>query len=67
MNANAYRLRAIDAQPFQYDATDIPGYNSNGYRITREEMKKLLERLVAPESITLKVISIDCDMIDLHL
>jgi hypothetical protein len=36
-------------------ALDIPGYDDKGNRLPVDQMKKLLERLVAPEEITLKV------------
>ncbi|EIN13411.1 hypothetical protein PUNSTDRAFT_41012 [Punctularia strigosozonata HHB-11173 SS5] len=53
-SANQTRLRQLPGDPRQYKALDVPGYDDNGNRLPIDKTKKLLERLVAPEEITLK-------------
>ncbi|KAH7883940.1 hypothetical protein F5I97DRAFT_1620375 [Phlebopus sp. FC_14] len=52
--ANESRITALPGQGYQYKATDIPGYDSNGIPVTVQQMERLLERLVAPRTILLK-------------
>ncbi|KAF8139879.1 hypothetical protein EV363DRAFT_1151563, partial [Boletus edulis] len=56
--ANESRLRALSGQAMRYTATDVPGYDSNGVRVSEQQMEKLLGRLVAPQAIQLKVCSV---------
>ncbi|KAI0344111.1 hypothetical protein BDW22DRAFT_1327918, partial [Trametopsis cervina] len=65
--ANANRLMNIKAKAIQYDARDIPGWDVNGNRLRPEQMERLLDRLVAPKVISLKVrtareITIECSL-----
>ncbi|THH28278.1 hypothetical protein EUX98_g5905 [Antrodiella citrinella] len=53
--ANSSRLNKIRESARQYNATDAPGYDAEGRPIPFPQMERLLERLVAPKSITLKV------------
>ncbi|KAF9229714.1 hypothetical protein BS17DRAFT_689311, partial [Gyrodon lividus] len=53
--ANQTRLHALPGQEIQYNATDSPGSDSNGARVSEQQMERLLERLVAPRFIQLKV------------
>ncbi|KIJ07606.1 hypothetical protein PAXINDRAFT_158369 [Paxillus involutus ATCC 200175] len=53
--ANQTRLHALPGQIIQYDATDTAGSDSNGVRVSEQQMERLLERLVAPRVIQLKV------------
>ncbi|KAF8845463.1 hypothetical protein BDN67DRAFT_892504, partial [Paxillus ammoniavirescens] len=53
--ANQTRLHALPGQVIQYDATDTAGSDSNGVRVSEQQMERLLERLVAPRVIKLKV------------
>ncbi len=55
-SANSRRLAQIDASPHGFNAIDIAGWDDDGDRIFVEKMEKLLDRLVAPKSITLKVL-----------
>jgi hypothetical protein len=54
-NANFTRLKQINADLQSYIATESPGIDSKGERVTKEHMERLLERLVVPKSIQLKV------------
>ncbi|KAJ7596702.1 hypothetical protein C8J56DRAFT_773706, partial [Mycena floridula] len=53
--ANAGRLGKLPGEPLTYNATDMPGRDSNGMPISHKIMNTLLERLVVPIQITLKV------------
>lgn len=53
--ANTSRLNRIKEEPRQYVATDVPGYDPEGKPISFQQMERLLERLVAPKCIILKV------------
>ncbi|TFY61108.1 hypothetical protein EVG20_g7185 [Dentipellis fragilis] len=53
--ANHDRLDRIQEQPHNYTALDQRGYDYNHKLISFEQMNRLLERLVAPKKITLKV------------
>ncbi|GJE87828.1 ATP-dependent DNA helicase PIF1 [Phanerochaete sordida] len=52
--ANSRRLQELQTQPRQYKASDMPGYDDNGYPLQIDKMKRLLERLVAEETLVLK-------------
>ena len=53
--ANSIRLRSLKSEMFTFKALDTPGGDANGYRISPEAMNRLLDRLVASKSISLKV------------
>ncbi|KAI6136943.1 P-loop containing nucleoside triphosphate hydrolase protein [Pisolithus sp. B1] len=53
--ANRTRLDALPGSGTRYDATDTPGINSYGEKVSLPQMERLLDRLVAPRSILLKV------------
>lgn len=52
--ANRARLDALPGSGTRYDATDTPGINSYGEKVSIPQMERLLDRLVAPRSILLK-------------
>ncbi|KAH9945603.1 hypothetical protein B0H21DRAFT_694015 [Amylocystis lapponica] len=54
-SANFSRLHKIPHPAHEYAATDSPGYDESGRPISRHRMEQLLERLVAPKTIVLKV------------
>ncbi|CCM00349.1 uncharacterized protein FIBRA_02379 [Fibroporia radiculosa] len=54
-NANHHRLSKLSGDPHQYKAADIPGRDENDKPIPLHEMDKLLERLIAPKLLALKV------------
>ncbi|KAH0590266.1 hypothetical protein H2248_012563 [Termitomyces sp. 'cryptogamus'] len=54
-NANTFRLGQLKTEARIYTANDIPGTDSNGVRVTPVQMARLLERLVVPKKIHLKV------------
>lgn len=53
--ANWSRLVALPGAGVQYDATDTPGVDSNGDGLSALQIGRLLDRLVVPQSILLKV------------
>ena len=53
--ANSARLKGITSVTYTYTAEDRPGFDSSGRRVSPDIMKRLLERLVAPPTVTLKV------------
>jgi ATP-dependent DNA helicase PIF1 len=53
-DANRTRLQRLAGDSMVYDAYDVAGIDSNGKRITEQKKFALLEKLVAPKSITLK-------------
>jgi hypothetical protein len=53
--ANTRRLHAIQAEPKTYLAHDTPGVSDDGQRVTQDGAARLLERLIAPKELTLKV------------
>lgn len=53
--ANTTRLNRIQKDAHTYAAQDRPGYDQNDKPISAKRMESLLERLVAPKSIVLKV------------
>jgi ATP-dependent DNA helicase PIF1 len=53
--ANAMRLDQLRTETRTFNATDIPGYDSEGNRISEQRKRNLLEKLVCQESVTLKV------------
>ncbi len=59
-NANNTRLAQIMEKPVQFDAVDYPGYHRDGTRVSFQEMKRLLDRLVALPTLVLKVIPVAC-------
>lgn len=54
-NANNSRLQNLSGDPQTYVAYDRPGLDEEGNRIPWNKVEKLLERLVAPKQIILKV------------
>lgn len=52
---NLNRLNNIKTIGHDYNAVDRPGYDEFGKPIPYDKMHKLLERLIAPRVITLKV------------
>lgn len=54
-NANSARLRDLSGPPHTYQARDTPGLDVRGQTISREQMEKLLDRLVCQRQITVKV------------
>lgn len=58
---NCYRLARLKTQAYSYEALDLPGWDDElGQHIPRKLMEKLLERLVAQQSISLKVCLSTC-------
>lgn len=53
--ANSSRLAQIEAPVFTYNSEDRPGVDADNDRISIDKMKKLLDRLIAPKVIELKV------------
>lgn len=53
--ANANRLERIKEIPRPYNASDFPGEDDKGNCISFEKMEKLLDNLVAPKTVILKV------------
>ncbi|KAF5377180.1 hypothetical protein D9615_006334 [Tricholomella constricta] len=56
-NANAYRLRQLNTESHTYVASEYPGLDSNNECVSPINMSRLLERLIAPREIQLKVLS----------
>jgi hypothetical protein len=54
-SANTSRLRQLPSTQIEYQSQDFPGFDSKDQRISLEQMDRLLDRLVAPKSIGLKV------------
>ncbi|KAF8640863.1 hypothetical protein AX17_000511 [Amanita inopinata Kibby_2008] len=54
-NANKTRLNLLTNQAHTYNSQDSPGLDSSRQRITVARMERLLDRLVAPKSLILKV------------
>ncbi|KAJ3714015.1 hypothetical protein DFJ43DRAFT_885368 [Lentinula guzmanii] len=53
--ANNNRLSSLPGDPHTYRAMDIPGEDVNGIPLNYLQMDRLLERLIVPKSVTLKV------------
>ncbi|KAJ4476616.1 hypothetical protein J3R30DRAFT_309841 [Lentinula aciculospora] len=53
--ANNTRLQSLPRDSHTYQALDIPGTDTQGNTLTYTQMDRLLERLVVPKIITLKV------------
>ncbi|GJE87830.1 ATP-dependent DNA helicase PIF1 [Phanerochaete sordida] len=53
--ANDRKLAQIRESPWEYAADDSPGFNAYGRRVGAQTMSTLLERLLAQQSMTLKV------------
>ncbi|KAJ3985391.1 hypothetical protein F5890DRAFT_1157986 [Lentinula detonsa] len=53
--ANNNRLSSLPGDPHTYRAMDIPGKDVNGIPLNYLQMDRLLERLIVPKSVTLKV------------
>ncbi|GJE87831.1 ATP-dependent DNA helicase PIF1 [Phanerochaete sordida] len=53
-NANQWRLHRLKTDVHVYAARDTPGYDRNYNEVKPDVMEKLLDRLVAQKSITLK-------------
>ncbi|KAF5384756.1 hypothetical protein D9757_006264 [Collybiopsis confluens] len=54
-HANRTRLAELSGEMHSYVAMDIPGTDSDGKQVTLEHMGRLLDRLVVPKFIHLKV------------
>ncbi|KAJ7462772.1 hypothetical protein B0H11DRAFT_1735006, partial [Mycena galericulata] len=52
---NTSRLNKLPGNCQSYLAMQYPGVNSRGERVSIEQMERLLDRLVVPKSIQLKV------------
>lgn len=48
-------MAALKEPTHRYPAMDMPGYDDRGYPIAMRKVEQLLERLVAPKVIELKV------------
>ena len=53
--ANARRLASLSGNGHRYIAADSPGYNELGKKLSVKEATVILDRLVAPREVTLKV------------
>lgn len=53
--ANATQLQRLPGHADTYNALDFAGVDSKGVRVTDQARDRLLERLVTPSSIKLKV------------
>jgi hypothetical protein len=59
--ANNSRLAQISENPVYFYAVDRPGLDEEGDpRVSLQEMKRLLDRLVALPTVVLKVIQVTC-------
>lgn len=56
--ANQTKLRRIIGTPHPYEAIDVAGHDIRNNQISIVQAKKLLDRLIAPETIELKVKSV---------
>ncbi|KAF8221763.1 hypothetical protein L208DRAFT_656508 [Tricholoma matsutake] len=54
-NANFTRSNHLNTEAHTYVAMEYPGIDSKGERVSKEHMERLLERLVVPNTIQLKV------------
>lgn len=54
-SANESRLMQLRTEPHTFVALDIPGEDDDGRVPSRDVVARLLERLVAPQTLTLKV------------
>ncbi|TFK36793.1 hypothetical protein BDQ12DRAFT_224622 [Crucibulum laeve] len=54
-NSNQSRLRQLPGLVYTYNANDHGGIDSRGQRISPQQTERLLERLIAPKAIHLKV------------
>jgi hypothetical protein len=54
-NANCARLANLTGNALTFAATDTPGRDGTGKLVSREQMERLLKRLVVPQRISLKV------------
>jgi hypothetical protein len=53
--ANSSRLNQLPGPPITFQAQDYPGYDSKGQHISLSTMERLLDRLVVPKTLYLKV------------
>ncbi len=56
-NANSSRLKNLPGEQHTYRARDIPGIDAYGNPTKSDAMEKLLDRLVVPREVSLKVCS----------
>lgn len=61
--ANSSRLASLPGPAHTYTALDIEGHDIRGRRLSPEQAQRLLDRLVALKTITLKVLNNDCYII----
>ncbi|KAF8656392.1 hypothetical protein AX16_002577 [Volvariella volvacea WC 439] len=54
-NSNESRLRQLPGKPLEYQASDLQGRDPDGNITTLQVMERLLDRLVAPSKVHLKV------------
>ena len=54
--SNTFKLKRIKSEAHDYKAKDLQGWDhERGQYVPKDRMERLLSRLVAPESLTLKV------------
>lgn len=54
-NANETQLRQIASDAHVYSSLDLPGVDSKGQPVSAQAVERLLERMIAAKSLTLKV------------
>jgi hypothetical protein len=60
--ANFTRLHQLATEAHNYLAMDLPGVDEKGQQVSMDHAKKLLERLIAPSELTVKVSFPACSM-----
>ena len=53
--ANETQLRQITSDPHVYSSLDLPGVDSKGQSVSLQAVERLLERMMATKTLTLKV------------
>ena len=53
--ANETQLRQITSDPHVYSSLDLPGVDSKGQPVSLQAVERLLERMMATKTLTLKV------------
>ncbi|KIM84623.1 hypothetical protein PILCRDRAFT_390142 [Piloderma croceum F 1598] len=53
--ANQTQLNKLPGEPHTYQSMDLPGHDSKGERVSEQTMERLLERLIASKTISLKI------------
>jgi len=53
--ANETRLHRLPGDAHTYQSMDLPGYDSKGEKVSEQTMERILERLIASKTISLKV------------